>query len=136
MRADVELRIPARRARYAAAVVREAAREWARHGEAWSLSLVTDREMRRLNRLWRKKDEPTDVLSWGGGEVVISLDTARRQAREGGWPLRLELRRLLAHGMAHARGYHHGNPRDAARMAAAERRMLGGRGMVGDSLSR
>jgi probable rRNA maturation factor len=86
--------------------------------------------MRRLNRGWRGKDKTTDVLSWEPGEIVISLDTARRQARDGGWPLRHELRRLLAHGMAHCRGYDHLKPADARRMQAEERRMLGERGMV------
>ena len=116
-------------------MLREAAREFALPGEWVSMSLVTDREISRLNLDWRGKGSPTDVLSWAPGEVVISLDTARRQAREGGWPLRLELRRLLAHAMCHNRGYQHEDPGKAARMAAAERRMLGRDGMVGDSLS-
>ena len=109
--------------------------------ESVSLSLVTDREMRRINRDWRKKDAPTDVLSFpllepgALGDVVISLETARRQARAGGWALSTELRRLLAHGIAHCRGHDHGGARGARRMAAAERQMLGEDGMVGDSLS-
>ena len=112
-----------------------------RAAESVSLSLVTDREMRKMNRDWRKKDQPTDVLSFpllepgALGDVVISLETARRQARAGGWPLSTELRRLLAHGLAHCRGHDHGGPREARKMAAAERRMLGEDGMVGDSLS-
>jgi probable rRNA maturation factor len=102
---------------------------------------VTDREMRELNRAWRAKDRPTDVLSFPFeekhllGDVVISLQTARRQARQGGWPLALELRRLLAHGILHCRGHDHERPPDARRMAAAERRLLGASGMVGDSLA-
>jgi probable rRNA maturation factor len=116
-------------------VLREAAREFALPGEWVSMSLVTDRAISRLNLDWRGKGTPTDVLSWSPGEVVISLETARRQAREGGWPLKVELRRLLAHAMCHNRGYDHDTPDHAARMAAAERRMLGRPGMVGDSLS-
>lgn len=96
------------------------------------MSLVGDREMRRLNREWRGKDRTTDVLSWEPGEIVISIDTARRQAREGGWSLSKELRRLLAHGIAHCRGYDHLKPADARRMAAEERRLLGEAGMVGE----
>ena len=105
--------------------------------ESVSLSLVTDREMRRINRDWRRQDKPTDVLSFpllepgALGDVVISLETARRQARTGGWALRTELRRLLAHGLAHCRGHDHGDAREARRMAAEERRMLGESGMVG-----
>jgi probable rRNA maturation factor len=122
-------------------VLREAARAWVVEGEALSLSLVRDREMRALNRGWRGKDQPTDVLSFPQlergslGDVVISLQTARRQAREGGWPLSVELRRLLAHGIAHCRGHDHQDRREARRMAAAEAAMLGARGMVGDSLT-
>jgi probable rRNA maturation factor len=116
-------------------VIREAAREFALPGEWLSLSLVGDREISRLNLDWRGKGSPTDVLSWSPGEIVISLDTARRQAREGGWTLALELRRLLAHGILHCRGYDHEEPGGAGRMAAAERRMLGRDGMVGESFS-
>jgi probable rRNA maturation factor len=64
------------------------------------------------------------------GDVVISLDTARRQAREGGWPVSVELRRLLAHGLLHCAGHDHEKPADALRMRRAERRLLGERGMV------
>jgi len=122
-------------------VLRESARAWVKAGEALSLSIVTDREMRRLNRDWRKKDKPTDVLSFplfeqgALGDVVISLPTARRQAREGGWPLRTELRRLLAHGLCHCRGFDHDDERNAERMAEAERRLLGSEGMVGAAFS-
>src|SRR5438067_11213146 len=132
----IEIRVAARRAGYAARVLRAAARKWC-GTESLSLSLVDDGEIRRLNRGWRRKDQPTDVLSFplhepgALGDVVISLDTARRQARAGGWPLSLELRRLLAHGILHCRGYDHQNARHAARMAAAERRLLGREGMVG-----
>lgn len=129
----VELRIAAPSAAHAARVLLAAARSWARPGEMLSLSLVTAREIRRLNRAWRRKDSATDVLSWPEHDVVISLDAARRQAREGGWPLKVELRRLLAHGLLHCRGYDHEDPRAAQRMAAAERRLLGASGMVGDA---
>jgi probable rRNA maturation factor len=109
--------------------------------EELSIALVSDREMRALNRRWRRKDRPTDVLSFpllepdSLGDVVISLDTARRQAGQGGWPLATELRRLLAHGILHCRGYDHEQRAGARRMAAAERRLLGREGMVGSSLT-
>jgi probable rRNA maturation factor len=128
------VRAAAPRAAHAARVVRAAAQEWLSAGEWLSLSLVADAEIRKLNRDWRGKDAPTDVLSWPPGEIVISLDTARRQAREGGWPLRAELRRLLAHGLCHCRGYDHLSAAQAMRMAAAEKRLLGVDGMVGESL--
>ena len=128
---------------YAARVVRAAAtRQLSRAGASGELSVVVvgDRRMRRLNRLFRGKDRPTDVLSFpqGGGvigDVVISLDTARRQAREGGWTLARELRLLVAHGILHCLGHDHEDRRGARRMAAAERRLLGGPGMVGVTLA-
>ena len=136
----VEVTVKARGGRYAASVLRAAAHRWVR--EELSVALVSDREIRGLNRRWRGKDQPTDVLSFplndsgALGDVVISLETARRQAREGGWPLAAELRRLLAHGILHCRGYDHENARQARKMAAAERRLLGKEGMVGVTLAK
>jgi len=135
----VQVAVRVRGGRHAASVLRAAARRWVR--EELSIALVSDREIRALNRRWRRKDRTTDVLAFpllepqSLGDVVISLDTARRQAREGGWPLATELRRLLAHGILHCRGYDHERAADARRMAAAERRLLGTKGMVGESLS-
>jgi len=145
MRADraksprVEIAVKVQGGAYAASVLRAAARRWVR--EDVSIALVSDRESRSLNRRWRGKDRPTDVLSFplqepgALGDVVISIDMARRQAREGGWSLAIELRRLLAHGILHCRGYGHDAPAEARRMAAAERRLLGFDGMVGASFS-
>jgi probable rRNA maturation factor len=112
-----------------------------------SLSLVDDRAIRRLNRTWRDKDKATDVLSFPAGDlpkgtpgprplgdVVISLDTAKRQAKEYGRPLESEMARYLAHGLLHLLGHDHERPRDAKRMAALEEELLGERGMVADSL--
>jgi probable rRNA maturation factor len=126
---------------HAARVLREAAREFLpRLGrESVSLLICDDARMRGINREWRGKDRPTDVISFPFGpgpflgDIVISLDTARRQARD--WPLRAELRRLLAHGMCHCQGYDHEERDEAGRMAAAERRLLGKEGMVGASLA-
>jgi len=87
-----------------------------------SLYLTDDREIRDLNRQYRGVDSATDVLSFsqqegevlssaGGpcllGDVVISMDRAKEQARELGTDLEVELRRLLAHGVLHLLGYDH-----------------------------
>jgi probable rRNA maturation factor len=134
----ISLRLAVTEGAYAARVLRKAARKWLpelRYDDV-SLSLVSDREMRSLNRRWRGKDKPTDVLSFplqAGrhlGDVVISLDTARRQSIEGGWPLSVELRRLLAHELLHCAGHDHEKPSETRRMQRAERRLLGERGMV------
>ena len=94
-----------------------------------SVLLVSDAEMRRLNRAWRRRDRSTDVLAFaqregpGGapagllGDVVISVDTARRQAAEHGLTLVREGERLLVHGLLHLLGYDH------ERSAAEARRM-------------
>ena len=95
-----------------------------------SILLVSDREMRRLNRRWRGKDRPTDVLSFPQdegrsallGDVVISVDTARRQAAEGATTLGREADRLLIHGLLHLLGYdHERSPAEARRMQRRER---------------
>jgi rRNA maturation RNase YbeY len=99
-----------------------------------SLLLVSDAVMRRLNRDWRGADRPTDVLSFAQaegpgsappgllGDVVISVDTARRQAAERAAPLGAELDRLLIHGVLHLLGYdHERSPAEARRMQRRER---------------
>lgn len=114
-------------------------------GTELSLSVVGDRQMRELNRDWRGKDRPTDVLSfpsgaprvrgqrWPIGDLVISLETARRAAVEHGERLPRELDRYLAHGLLHLLGHDHLRPADARRMARAEARLLGRGGMLADS---
>jgi len=79
-----------------------------------TLVLAGDGLLRRLNRDFRGKDRPTDVLSFpgGGGEaglgdVVISVPTAERNARGLGRTLRQELDVLALHGFLHVLGYDH-----------------------------
>jgi rRNA maturation RNase YbeY len=111
-----------------------------------SLSLVTDKSIRVLNRQWRKKDKATDVLSFpllevaelrrasGAvelGDIVISLDAAKRQAAEQGHSLLDELDLLLVHGLLHLLGFDHElSPAEAARMRKLEKKILG-RSMIG-----
>ncbi len=108
-----------------------------------SVLLTTDPGIQELNRSWRRKDRPTDVLSFPAGEppsgtigphhlgdVILSLDTARRQARARGRALAEELDLYLAHGLLHLLGHDHHRRRDAERMAALEARLLGRPGMV------
>jgi probable rRNA maturation factor len=113
------------------------------HGRELSVSLVGDRAIRRLNRTWRRKDKPTDVLSFPAsappkgtpglrplGDVVISLDTAVRRAREDARPVEEELARYLAHGLLHLLGHDHEQPGDARRMYALEEKLLGREGLI------
>jgi len=106
-----------------------------------SVDLIGDRRKRLLNREYRKKDRPTDVLAFpmrealapgasrlmSGilGDVVISVPTARRQAKEGGRSLDEELAWLLVHGVLHLCGYdHERSEREARRMQRRERQIL------------
>lgn len=77
---------------------------------------MTDQTIHELNRRYRHKDRPTDVLSFPLadehcpallGDVVISIDTARRQARQRKRAFVDELRALLIHGILHLLGYDH-----------------------------
>ena len=98
--------------------------------------LVGDERIRVLNLLWRSKDQPTDVLSFsqlegediGGeadllGDIVVSVDTLRRQARDGNWSDEEELARLLLHGLLHLLGYDHEQPVDELAMKVQEGRL-------------
>lgn len=123
--------------------------QWARvllHtlGEVGELSVVLcdDPFIRPLNAEWRQRDQATDVLSFpqdgpGGmvlGDVVISVETADRQARVAGHSFEDELRVLLAHGLAHLLGHDHHTPEDAQEMAALEARLLRSLGLDRSSL--
>lgn len=125
--------VDARRLKRDARVLLSAAGET---NSALSISLVRDPEIRELNREHRGKDNPTDVLSFplepwdapdGGerllGDVVISVDTARRQAAEYDAPLQNEINRLLIHGILHVLGHDHEKPAERSAMEAEERRL-------------
>jgi rRNA maturation RNase YbeY len=105
-------------------------------GALVSLDFIGDVRMRRLNRSYRGLDAPTDVLAFAMreahgprtpllGDVVISLDTAARQAAAQGHDLRREIAILLVHGILHLLGFDHerGAP-EARRMKAKERAIL------------
>ena len=92
---------------------------------------MNDRAMARLNRETFGRRGPTNVIAFplddtptpGGppallGEVVISLETTRRQAGEFGWPWQELLDFFLIHGILHLLGYDHGDPAAEADMTA------------------
>jgi probable rRNA maturation factor len=100
-----------------------------------SIALVGDKEMRPLNRRYREKNRTTDVLSFfieeqpksGAvllGDVVISVEQARRQARQRKQTLKSEMVTLLIHGILHLLGYdHERSARQAKIMFALERKL-------------
>lgn len=104
-----------------------------------SVSIVGDRAMRRLNREYRGMDRPTNVLSFSMGEgdfagvnphllgdVVISADTAMREAEEEGITLGERIAFLLLHGILHVMGYDHerSGEAEARRMERQQRKLF------------
>ena len=93
-----------------------------------AIALVSDARMRTLNRRFRRKDYPTDVLSFPAdsamlGDLVIATGVAKRQAREAGHSYQTELRVLALHGLLHLLGYDHEDPDDRGRMKRTEERL-------------
>ena len=108
-------------------VLRGAARALRVSGEV-ALVFAGDQTLHRLNRTYRGKDKPTDVLSFPGpggreglGDIVISVETAQRNARAVGRPLPRELEVLALHGFLHVLGYDHET--DDGTMDRLERRL-------------
>lgn len=86
------------------------------------LLITNDEEIQQLNAQYREKDKPTDVLSFPLeddellGQIVISLQTAERQAQELGQSTQEELKFLFAHGIAHLFGHDHQNAEEEPEM--------------------
>lgn len=110
-----------------------------------SLSLIGDADMRELNRDYRGFDKPTDVLSFSQleegestveqsnaiegepillGDIVISVETAKRQADDKGHDLEAELDLLVVHGMLHLLGYDDETDEGAEQMRERENNIL------------
>lgn len=104
-----------------------------------SVLIVNDRQIQEINRAYLQRDKPTNVISFpmqegdGAGvhpdllgDVVISAETARRDAAEAGRSFESELYFLLLHGILHLLGYDHerGSQADADRMEAREREIF------------
>lgn len=101
-----------------------------KHMTEMSISIVTDAQIRKLNRQYRGKDKVTDVLSFGMGEalmkgaprelgdIFISLPQVRRQAKRIDRPVATEFALMVVHGTLHLMGYDH-------ETLTQERRMFG-----------
>jgi probable rRNA maturation factor len=99
------------------------------------ITLADDTAQQALNRTWRGKDSPTNVLAFPAadpalpvpvgaplllGDVVLAFETVKREAAEQDKPLADHLRHLVVHGVLHLLGYDHAEAADAAAMEARE----------------
>jgi probable rRNA maturation factor len=110
-------------------------------GNVFHCRITNDAELRALNRTFRRKNYATDVLSFPGveerradrksappylGDIAISLQRARAQARQWGHSIEDEIRILMLHGVLHLKGMDHdGDSGEMARTETRWRRKLG-----------
>ena len=106
-----------------------------------SLLLADDVRLQELNRTYRGKDAPTNVLSFPAprqqgrgprflGDIAMAYETLLREAREQDKTLADHASHLMVHGVLHLLGYDHMNERDAEAMEALERTILAGIGIA------
>ncbi len=129
--------LPARklgREAIAAALAESGAR--LRRGSEMSVHLIDDASMRAINAEWRRKDAPTNVLSFPAadpaglaearhlGDVLIAFETVAREAAEEGKTISDHFRHLVVHGFLHLIGYDHAENGGAEAMEALETRAL------------
>lgn len=116
-------------------VVRAAAAGEAAAGDV-SVLFADDAAVRALNRQWRGKDQPTNVLSFPApegfgalGDIALALETVAAEAQAQGKSAAQHATHLLAHGFLHLVGYDHEADDDAERMEARERTILAALGL-------
>ncbi|MGB4594537.1 MAG: rRNA maturation RNase YbeY [Anaerolineaceae bacterium] len=100
------------------------------------VKLTGDREIQKLNKLYRGIDKSTDVLSFENeytdpengehylGDIMISVETAATQAEAHGNTLQHEIEMLLVHGVLHLAGHDHANKKERAQMATLQDQVL------------
>ncbi|HEY3602051.1 MAG TPA: rRNA maturation RNase YbeY [Chthoniobacterales bacterium] len=86
--------------------------------------LISDRRMSALHRRFMQITGPTDVITFDHGEIFISVETARRQARSYRKSLGHELRLYLVHGLLHLRGFEDATPAARRRMERAQEHIV------------
>ena len=109
------------------------------------LRFTDDAEIAELNSQWRQKSGPTDVLSFAAlddtpdwlegeavelGDIIVSVDTAQRQAQNHNHSLGYELHWLISHGLLHLLGWDHPDERRLSGMLALQERLLDSTGNV------
>lgn len=106
--------------------------------------LADDAELRGLNAQFRKKDKPTNVLSFPAppfaaphlGDVALAFGTCAREAKEQSKPLSDHLSHLVAHGVLHLLGWDHESDAEAEAMEARERKVMARLGLPDPYLAR
>jgi len=99
-------------------------RRWLAGFPGVTLRIVGAREALSLNRKYRGRAKPSNVLTFATGDIVLCHPLIRREARQQGKSLHAHYAHLAVHGALHSRGYDHEKKRDAARMEAREIRIL------------
>jgi probable rRNA maturation factor len=99
------------------------------------IAIVSDQEIKTLNKKYRRQNKATDVLSFDHGQIVISYDTAKRQAKQQGQAIRTELNLLAVHGFLHILGFDHVRRPDKLEMAKLETSILGFSGLIGRGIN-
>ncbi|MBI2634177.1 rRNA maturation RNase YbeY [Candidatus Peregrinibacteria bacterium] len=103
------------------------------------LVIINDKAMHEMNREYRKKDSPTDVISFAyleiteykkkkgdviAGDIFISIDTAKKQAKEKGHTVSKEMEVLFVHALLHCFGFDHENDRQETEMEGWAKKVL------------
>jgi len=84
-----------------------------KHGSSATIAFVSDKNIRKLNKQFRRIDKATDVLSFPAdeetnlGDIAISVETAAAQAKDNGLTFENEIAQLILHGLLHLSGYDH-----------------------------
>jgi len=133
LRIDISAQHPAWRGRQAAAR-RALSGAAAAEGKAGAVSLLLgdDAALKALNKSWRGKDKPTNVLSFPAvagqgdqlGDIALAAETVAAEAAEQGKTFEAHMAHLLVHGFLHLLGYDHEHDGEAERMEARERAIL------------
>jgi probable rRNA maturation factor len=89
-----------------------------------SVLIVSDARMAALHRQFMNEPGPTDVITFQHGEIFISAETARRNARRFGNALARELRLYVVHGLLHLHGFDDRNEANGRKMQVVQRRIL------------
>ncbi len=122
-------------------------------GYELGLRLTDDAEIRQLNADYRQKDQPTDVLAFAAlevdtpdipdreeeplylGDLVISVETAQRQAQTAGHALTIELAWLAAHGLLHLLGWDHPDDEQLTAMLTQQAQLLTAIGLAAPAIA-